>query len=117
DDPARIEIEAEADAAAMLGEMLDGQAEPARTGRAKHEPVGALGEIRVGERFAEHLVIDPVVVADDPALGDAGGAAGFEDVGRLVPEFLGEPAAHGAAAQPIVFEETELLEVLEALDV
>ena len=35
DDPARIEIDAEADAAAILREMLDGQAQPARTGGAR----------------------------------------------------------------------------------
>src|SRR5262249_40018917 len=31
--------------------------------------------------------------------------------------FLRQPTAHGAAAQPVVFEKSEFLEVLEALDV
>ena len=44
DDPARIEIDAEADAAAMLGQMLDGQPQPPRAGRAEHQPVRARAE-------------------------------------------------------------------------
>jgi len=44
DDPARVEIDAEGDAAAMLGEVLDRKAQAARAGRAEHEPVGAFGE-------------------------------------------------------------------------
>ena len=43
-----------------------------------------LGEVLVGQRVAEHLVVDAEVVDDDAALGDAGGAAGLEDVDRLV---------------------------------
>ena len=34
----------EADAAAVLGEVLDGEAQPARAGRAEHQPVGAFRE-------------------------------------------------------------------------
>ena len=44
DDPARIEIDAEADAAAVLGEVLDRQPQPPRPGRAEHQPVRALRE-------------------------------------------------------------------------
>ena len=50
DDPAGIEIDAEGDAAAMLGEVLDGKAQSARAGRTEHEPVRAFGEGFVGER-------------------------------------------------------------------
>ena len=45
DDPARIEIDAEADAAAMLGQVLDRQPQPPRAGRAEHQPVRALGKV------------------------------------------------------------------------
>ena len=48
DDPARIEIDAEADAAAVLGEVLDRQPQPARARRAEHQPVGALRESSSG---------------------------------------------------------------------
>ena len=44
DDPARIEIDREADAAAVLRQMLDRQPQPARTARPQHQPVGALRE-------------------------------------------------------------------------
>ena len=60
DDPARIEIDAEADAAAVLAQVLDRQPQPARAGRAEHQPVRSLGEVLVGQRVAEHLVVDPV---------------------------------------------------------
>src|SRR6266852_3815303 len=52
------------------------QKQPPRAGRAEHQPVGSLGEVLVGQRGREHLIVDPVVLADDAALGDAGGAAG-----------------------------------------
>ena len=39
DDPARIEVDHEADAAAVLGQVLDREAQPARPARADHQPV------------------------------------------------------------------------------
>src|SRR5262249_36873017 len=54
---------------------------------------------------------------DDPALGDAGGPARLEDVGRLVLVAQGDPAAHRPAAQPLVLEVAEHPEVLVALDI
>ena len=39
DHPARVEIDAEADAAAMMGQVLDRQTQPPRAGRAEHQPV------------------------------------------------------------------------------
>ena len=53
DDPARIEVDAEADAAAMLRQVLDRQPQPARAGRAEHQPVRALRKLVVGQRVAE----------------------------------------------------------------
>ena len=76
-----------------------------------------LGEVLLRQRVAEHLVVDAEVVDDDAALGDAGGAAGLEDVDRLVLQRLGHPAAHRAAAQPLVLEVAEQLQVVEALHV
>ena len=63
DDPARIEIDAEADAAAVLREVLDRQAQPARARRPEHQPVRALREELVGQRLAEQLVVDAEVLA------------------------------------------------------
>ena len=57
-----------------------------------------------------------MVLDDDAALGDAGGAAGLEDVGGILPDILGEPAAHRTAAQPVVLEQAELAQVIETLD-
>ena len=116
DDPARVEIDAEGDAAAMLGEMLDGQAQPARAGGAEHEPVGSLGEGLVGERVAEILVIDAEIVDLKAALGDAGRTAGLEDVDRLARQPLGQPPAHRAAAKPVIFEVGQFPEVGIAVD-
>ena len=48
DDPARIEIDAEANAAAMLGQMLDRQPQPPRARGAQHQPVRALGKYSSG---------------------------------------------------------------------
>ena len=53
---------------------------------------------------------------DDPALGHAGRAAGFEDVDRPLGKGLGHPAAHGPATEPLVLERFELFQVVEALD-
>ena len=48
DDPARVEVHAEADAAAMLGQMFDGQPQAARAGGADHEPVAPFGKCSSG---------------------------------------------------------------------
>ena len=42
-------------------EVLDRQPQPPRTGGAEHQPVRALGEILVGQRLAEQLVVDAEV--------------------------------------------------------
>ena len=81
----------------MLRQVLDGEAQPARTGRAEHQPVGALRETLVRQRLAEHLVVDAEVVDVDARLRHAGGAAGLEDVDRLVG--VGPAAPSGARAR------------------
>ena len=112
-----IEVHAEADAAAVLAQVLDRQPQPPRAGRPQHQPVRPLGEELFRQRLAEHLVVDAEIVGDDAALGDAGRAARLEDVDRLVLQPLGHPAAHRAAAQPFVLEQAELFEIVEALHV
>ena len=107
DHPARVEVDAEADAAAILAQVLDRQAEPARPRRPEHQPVAAAREMPVGQGVAEHLVVDAEVVADDPALGDARGAAGLEHVPRSIRQRFRDPAPHRAAAQPVVLEVAE----------
>src|SRR5262249_14277808 len=111
----RIEIDAETDAAAVLAEMLDGEPQSPRAGRAEHQPVGPLWKVLLRQRVAEHLVVDPVVFDDDAALGDPGGAAGLEDIDRLVLQRFRHPTPHWSAAQPVVLEEAELLQIVEAL--
>ena len=111
DHPARVEVDHEADAAAVLREVLDGQAQPARAGGPERQPVGALREGVVGQRVAEHLVVDAEVVDVDARLGHAGAAAGLEDVDGPARVALRHPAAHRAAAQPLVLEGAELVEV------
>lgn len=98
DDPARIEIDAEGDAAAVLGKVLDGQAQAARAGGAEHEPVGTFGESGVGEGGGELLVVDAEIVDLHARLGHAGGAAGFKHVDRFIGIALGDPATNGTAA-------------------
>jgi hypothetical protein len=96
--------------------MFDGQSQTPRAGGPEHHPVGSFGEILVGQRVAEEFVVDPVVLDDDATLGNARGAAGLEDVGRLVGEPLRDPAADGAAAQPLILEQRELREIGERAD-
>ena len=97
-------------------EVLDGQPQAPRAGRAEHQPVGSLREVLIGQRVAEQLVVDPEIVARDARLGHAGGAAGLEHVDRLAGAALGDPALHRSAAQPVVLEKTEAPEVVEARD-
>ena len=103
DDPARIEVDAERDAAAMLRQVLDRQPQPARTGGADHQPVAALGKVLVGQRVAEHLVVDPEVVDVDARLRHAGRSAGLErEDGPSVVALRHPPAdrARRAAIRP-----------------
>ena len=80
DDPAGIEIDTEGDAAAVLGEVLDGQAQAARAAWAEHEPITSWGKCLILQGLGKVFVVDAEVFDLQAALGDAGGAAGFEDV-------------------------------------
>ena len=116
DDPARVEVDDEADAAAVLREVLDGETQAARPRRPEHEPVRALREKFVGQRVAEHLVVGAEVVDVDARLGHAGAAARLEDVDGTVGQTLRHPAADGAAAQPLVLEGPKRVEVVVGLN-
>ena len=107
-DPARVEVDVEGDAAAVLGQVLDRQAQTARPGGTEHQPVAALGEALVREGLAEELVVGLEVLDVDPALGQAGRAAGLEDVERPVGQPLRHPAPDRPAAQPLVLEMAEV---------
>src|SRR5262249_16929738 len=115
DDPPRIQIDAKADTAAELSQVLDGQSQPPRAAGAEHEPVGALGKILFGQCAGEYLVVGPVVLDDHTTLRNAGGAARFEDVRWLACEGFGNPATGRPAAKPFVLEEWKLLNVRVAL--
>ena len=116
DDPARVEIDAEADTATVLGEMLDREPQPPRPRRPEHQPVGAAREVFIGERVAELLVIGAEVAHVDARLRHAGGATGLEDIGGLAGKALGDPARHRATPEPFVLERGELLQVVVILD-
>ena len=101
--PARIQVDEIAGAAAEIGEVLDGQTKPARTGRAYHEPSAPRGKMLIGDLGGEFFVIGFVIVPADALLGHAGGAAGFEDIEGSAFELLPEPkppAANRAAIRP-----------------
>ena len=61
DDPARIEVDAEADAAAVLGQMLDGQPQASRPRGPKHQPIRPMREILLGQRVAEKRIVGPEI--------------------------------------------------------
>ncbi len=117
DDPAGVEVDAEADATSVLCEMFDSKPETPRPRRSEHQPVRARRKVLVGKRFTEQFVVDPKVIHDDSRLGRAGGPTGLEDIGRLTGQPLGDPAIDGSASQRIVFEERELVQICEAVDV
>jgi hypothetical protein len=58
-----------------------------------------------------------MVFDNHAALGNTRCAAGFENVYRLVLQWLWHPATHWTAAKPFVFEERKLLQIVEAIDV
>ena len=116
DDPARIEIDAEADPAAVLAQMLDGEPQAPGTRRPEHQPVRAARKLVVRQRTAEQLVVDAEVFARDARFRNARRAAGLEDVDRLAGQPLRNPALHRTTAQPFILELAEPLQVTERAD-
>ena len=84
DDPAWIEIDAEADAAAMLRQVFHRKPQATRTRRAEHQPIRYPWKILLGQCVAEKRVVDAKVLDCDSAFRNAGGPAGFKDVHRLI---------------------------------
>src|ERR1035437_6627437 len=97
--------------------MFYGQAEAAGAAGAQVQPVRATGEKFVGQGIGEGFVIDAEVFVGDAGFGDAGGASCFKRKHRFMFVELGDPAADGASAEPLVFEETEFIEVRIGVDV
>src|SRR3954468_19060007 len=75
-DPTRIEINHEADAAAVLRQVFHGQAERAGAGWTKRQPIRIAWKELLGKRIAESLVIDAKVIDADARLGHTGAATG-----------------------------------------
>src|SRR5687767_6060312 len=117
DDPARIEIDAETDSAAMLAEMFDRQPETAWSRRPEHQPVRPLRKIRIRQSLRQHLVIDPKIVDHHPALRDAGRTARLEDIRGLVRVRFRHPAAHRTASKPLILEMSETREISEPVHI
>ena len=103
-DPARVQVNEIAGTAAEIGQVLDGQPQAARAGRAGHQPGAAAREMRVGDFGGEFLVIHFVIVPADALFGHAGGAAGFKNVEGAALEFFGHPDFRLQIAQPFVLE-------------
>src|SRR5262249_53596170 len=116
DHPSRIEVHAEADAAAHLRQVLDRQAETTRAGRPEHQPVRSPRKELVGQRLAEDLVVGAKVIQVDACFRDARGSTRLEHVDRLSREPLRNPALHGPAAQRLVLELPEAREIREGRD-
>ena len=117
DHPARIEIDAKVDAAAMLGEMLDGEAKPTWSARPDLEPVASFRKVLIGQVATEDLVVDAEIVDVDARLRDARAAAGFESADWLVAVRARDPPTDRAPAQPFILERAELVEVLVGVNV
>src|SRR5262249_29474328 len=116
DHPARIKVDAKANAAAILAKVFDSKTQPARPRWSKHQPVSTPRKIFIRQRVAEHFIVDAKVFDLEPALGDAGRPSGFEGENWLALESLRQPASDGAAAQPLIFERRKLSKVAKRVD-
>src|SRR6185295_5253901 len=116
DYPARIEIDHEADTAAILGQMLNGQAQTTWPGRTKRQPVSALRKKLIRKRVTECLVVKPKILDVDPRFWNAGTAAGFEGVHGTFGITARYPAPHRATTQPFVLEGSQLIKILIRLN-
>jgi hypothetical protein len=113
---ARVEVDEVTGVAAVIGEMLDGEAEAAGAGGADHEPV-ALREKVGAVVVAVFLVVGLVVIPADALLRHAGGAAGLEDIVGAFGVGLGHEALGLFSAEDVVVEVRKFFrDVGEALD-
>ena len=115
-DPAGIQVNKITGTAAKIGQVLDGQAQPAGAGRADHQPGAAARKMGVGKFGGEFLVIRFVIVPADALLGHAGGAAGFKNIEGAALEFFRDPDFRLQVAQPFVLKVRKALQAAEAFD-
>src|SRR5258706_4843958 len=114
--PTRVEVNEVADAAAIVGEVFDGEAEPAWTGRPDHQPGAAARKMFVRDFGGELLVIGFIVVPADTLLGHAGRAASFENIEGAALVFFWHPNLGLQIAKPFVLEMGEAQEIMEPLN-
>ena len=113
--PTWVQINEVTDAAAVIGEVLDGQAEPAGTSGAYHQPGAAAGEMCVGDFGGELFIVRFVIIPADALLGHAGGATGFENIEGAALVFFGHPNFRLKVAQPFVLKMRKAQHVAESL--
>src|SRR5262245_36438838 len=70
----------------------------------------------IGECRAEDFVVGQEVFAVDPRFRNTRRTTGLEDIHGLPGEALGHPALNRTAAQPLVLEAAEEVQVTEARD-
>ena len=114
--PARVEIDEVTRTAAEIGQVLDGQTQTARAGRAHHQPRPSAWKMFVRNFPGEFLVVHLVIVPADALLGHPGGAAGLKNVERAPFVFRRNPNFGLQVAQPFVLEVRELHHVGERAD-
>ena len=109
-DPARIEIDEVAGAAAHVGQVLDREPQSPWSGRTNHQPVMISREFLIIQRIGKLAVVHLVVVPADALLGHASGTTGLEDVERLALELLGHPHLRLQIAKPFILEMREFFD-------
>ena len=109
DHPSRIQVDAKADSASVLAQVLDGKPQTAWAGWSEHEPIGTFGKVLIRKSVAKEFVIDSEVIDDHSAFGDPGRPTGFEDIGWFAGKAFGDPAFDRSATQQLVLENREFL--------
>ena len=115
-DPSGIEIDEKTNSPANLTQVFDSQTQAPRARRPQHQPIRPLGKCFFRKVVAEHFVVNLKIVLADPVFGHAGRATRFKDVRAFSLAPLGNPSAHGPAAQPFVLEMPEELQIAVSAD-
>ena len=116
DDPARIKIDHEADAFAILGQMLNRQPQSPRTRGTERQPIGAARKELFRQGFTKGFVIQSEVLDVDPGFWNSRAATGFESVDGLAGKALRHPATHRATTQPFVLKWSQAREIIISLN-
>src|SRR4029077_7760514 len=103
-DPAWIEVDEVARAAAHVCQVLDREAQTTGAGRPHHQPIMVSGEMLVADLFAELAVIDLVILPADALFGHSGGSAGFKDIKWTALELRRNPNLRLKVAKPFLLE-------------